>query len=232
MSLAARAPVRAVLLDGMGTLLTLDRPVERLRRELRDRAGLAVSETATRDALAAEIAYYRRHHDEGRDRGSLAGLRRRCAAVLRDALPGGDGVALEDATAALLAALRFRAFRDAVPALRTLRARGIRLVVVSNWDVSLRAALDQAGLGPLLHGAISSAELGVAKPDPALFRHALTLAGVPAADALHVGDTPELDVVGARAAGIEVVLLLRDGGRPPAGVRAIRSLAELATLAP
>jgi putative hydrolase of the HAD superfamily len=228
----AGAPVRAVLLDGMGTLLTLDRPVERLRTELRERAGLEVSARQAREALGAEIAYYRAHHDEGRDRGSLAALRRRCAGVLRDALPGADGVALEDVTAALVAALRFRAFPDAAPALRALRGRGMRLVVVSNWDVSLHAALEQAGLAPLLHGAISSAELGASKPDPAIFRHGLVLAGVPAQNALHVGDTPELDVAGARAAGIEPLLLLRSGEAPPRGVRTLRSLRELAACAP
>jgi putative hydrolase of the HAD superfamily len=226
------APVRAVLLDGMGTLLTLDRPVPRLREELRERVGLEVSAAVARDALGAEIAYYRAHHDEGRDRASVAALRRRCAAVLRAALPGGDGLPLAGVTDALLGALHFRAFPDAAPALRALRARGMRLVVVSNWDVSLRDALAEAGLAQLLHGAISSAELGVAKPDPAIFRHALTLAGVPAANALHVGDTPELDVAGARAAGIEVLLLLRSGAAPPAGMRAIRSLRELVRCAP
>ena len=229
---APGAPVRAVLLDGMGTLLTLDRPVERLRAELRARTGLVVSERAARNALGAEIAYYRAHHDEGRDHAALGALRRRCAAVLRAALPGAEGTSPADVLGALLAALRFRAFPDAAPALRALRARGMRLVVVSNWDVSLHAALEQAGLAPLLHGAISSAELGSAKPDPAIFRHGLVLAGVPAEHALHVGDTPELDVVGARAAGVEPLLILRGGEPAPAGVGVIRSLRELAARAP
>jgi len=229
---APGAPVRAVLLDGMGTLLALDRPVQRLRAELRERAGIEVGPRVAREALGAEIAYYRAHHDEGRDRGTLASLRRRCAAVLRAALPEGGGVPLETVTAVLLAALRFRAFPDAAPALRALRARGMRLVVVSNWDVSLHAALEQAGLAPLLHGAISSAELGASKPDPAIFRHGLVLAGVPAENALHVGDSPELDVAGARAAGIEPLLLLRSPQAPPAGVRVIRSLRELTACAP
>jgi putative hydrolase of the HAD superfamily len=220
---------RAVLLDGLGTLLRLEPPAPALRRQLAGRLGLEVSAAEARRAIEAEIAYYRAHHWQGRDRASLAALRRRCAGVLRDALgPDAAGVPIEEMTGVLLAALRFRAFPDAVPALRALRARGVRLVVVSNWDVSLHDALADTGLARLVHGAISSAELGAAKPDPAIFRHALTLAGVPAEHALHVGDSLELDVFGALAAGIPAALISRRDGVPvPEGVLALRSLREL-----
>ena len=62
--------------------------------------------------------------------------------------------------------------------LRELRRRGIRLVVVSNWDVSLHERLAETGLAPLLDGAVASAELGAAKPDPAIFARGLEIAGV------------------------------------------------------
>jgi putative hydrolase of the HAD superfamily len=224
------SPPRAVLLDALGTLLELEPPAPRLRRELRERCGLRVSLPEARAAVAAEIAYYRAHHDEGHDRAALAALRWRCGQVVRDALPGGRGVATRDVTAALLASLRFHAYPDAAPALRRLRRRGLRLVVVSNWDVSLHDRLAETGLAALLHGAISSAELGTGKPAPAIFRHALTLAGVPAADAVHVGDTPEVDVAGARAAGIAPLLLVRGDGRAPRGVPVARSLREVADM--
>ena len=223
---------RAVLLDGMGTLLRLEPPAPLLRRELRDRLGLVVSGADAERAVAAEIAYYRAHHDEGRDRASLALLRRHCAREVAAAL--GDVAAdapLEEMTRALMASLRFRAFSDAPGALRMLRARGLRLVVVSNWDVSLHDVLGATGLGRLVNGAISSAELGASKPHPAIFRHALTLAGVPASYALHVGDSLDADVAGARAAGIAAALLDReDGRRPPADVPVLRSLRELPAL--
>jgi putative hydrolase of the HAD superfamily len=220
---------RAVLLDGMGTLVRLRPPASALRRELRERFGVEISEADAKRAILAEIAYYRRHHDEGRDRASLAALRRRCAAVLREALGGPVATApLEEVTRALIASLSFAAFPDAVPALRALRARGVRLVVVSNWDVSLHEVLARTGVAPLVHGAISSAELGSAKPHPAIFHHALTLAGVPARHALHVGDSPELDVAGARAAGIPAALLVRRGPPPSNGVPTLRSLREVA----
>jgi putative hydrolase of the HAD superfamily len=223
--------VRAVLLDALGTLLRLESPVPALRRELAAR-GMEVDAETAAAALRAEIAHYRAHHLEGSDRAALDGLRRRCAGVLRDALGEAGGALAPGAVEeALLAALRFVPYPDVPAALDRLRAAGLRLVVVSNWDVSLHDRLAETGIAARVDGAIASAELGVAKPDPAIFRHALTMAGVAASQAVHVGDSPVADVAGARAAGIEPVLI----ARPPAAaatdqVRTIRSLAELPTL--
>ena len=63
------------------------RPHRRLRAELAERLGIAVSERQAAQAIAAEIRYYRAHLDEGRDRASLEELRGRCAEALRAALP-------------------------------------------------------------------------------------------------------------------------------------------------
>jgi putative hydrolase of the HAD superfamily len=147
--------------------------------------------------------------------------------ALREALPlRARDVPLGPLTEALLAALRFRPFPEVPDVLRRARAGGARLVVVSNWDVSLHDVLDETGLAPLLDGVVTSAELGIGKPAAAIFRRGLELAGVRAEDALHVGDELEVDVAGARAAGIAALLLVREGGPPP-GVEAIGSLAEL-----
>jgi putative hydrolase of the HAD superfamily len=127
--------------------------------------------------------------------------------------------------ASLMASLAFRPYPEVRGVLRALRAAGVRLVVVSNWDVSLHDMLDRTGLSALVDGAVSSAELGAAKPDPAIFERALELAGdVPASEALHAGDSLEADVAGALGAGLQAVLVARDGGAPPAGVRAVASL--------
>jgi putative hydrolase of the HAD superfamily len=220
---------RAVLLDALGTLLALEPPAPRLRDALAAR-GARVSLAEADTALRAEIAYYRTHHDEAVDAATLADLRDRCAEVLRAALPAharGAG----DLRAALLASLRFRAYPEVPAALAALRAAGLRLVVVSNWDVSLHEALAQTGVAPLVDGEISSAEARSSKPDGAIFSRALQLAGgVAPGAAVHVGDTVELDVAGARAAGIAPVLVVRDGRRPPAGVPAIAGLDQLPAL--
>jgi putative hydrolase of the HAD superfamily len=225
---------RALLLDALGTLLELEPPIEPLRRELRERFGIEVSAAQAGLALRAEIVFYRAHHDEASDRARLADLRRRAAETLRGALPPEAATATRDLgalTEALLAALRFRPFEEVPEVLRAARERSVRLVVVSNWDVSLHDVLDATGLAPLLDGVVTSAELGSAKPDSAIFARGLELAGVAAADALHVGDSVEQDVAGALAAGIAPLLVARDGAEPdapvPSGVRTIPTLRPL-----
>ena len=220
-----------MLLDALGTLVRLEPPAPRLRAGLQARPGVDVGEAAAAAAIRAEIGYYRAHLHEAADLAGLAGLRARCAEVVRQALdlPVERRGAVLDA---LLAAIRFTPFPDVVPALRELRARRRRLVVVSNWDVSLHEALAGTGLRPLLDGAVASAELGSAKPDPAIFAHALALAGVPATAAVHVGDSLEADVAGARAAGVAGVLVRRDAEPVPAGVPTVRELGELVARAP
>jgi putative hydrolase of the HAD superfamily len=215
---------RAVLLDALGTLVELPPPGPALVEELGAR-GVRVRETEAAWAIGAEIAFYRAHlHHAGTPEG-LALLRERCTEVLRHALPA-HARGVDDLQGVLLGALRFRAYPEVPDVLRAWRAAGLRLVVASNWDISLHEVLERTGLAPLLDGAVSSAEVGAAKPDPALFAAALAIAGAEPAEALHVGDSLDADVAGARAAGIEPVLLVRSGDAP-AGVRTARSLADI-----
>jgi putative hydrolase of the HAD superfamily len=176
-----------------------------------------VSAAASEAAVRAEIGYYLEHHIEGHDERSLADLRDRCAEVVRRSL---DVPGLDHGTArtAMLASLSFRAQPDAAPALRELRARGLRLVVASNWDCSLPEVLAEAGLAALVDGAVSSGTVGAAKPDPRVFEAALAVAGVSPEAAVHVGDSKANDVAGARAAGVRAILLDRRGEEAlPAG---------------
>jgi putative hydrolase of the HAD superfamily len=209
--------VKAILLDALGTLIGFENPAPHLQAELH-RRGHDISREEAERAIRAEIAYYRAHLDEGRDPQSLHDLRVRCAAAMGLDLPA------ETALDALLASLRFYAYPDSAPALRALRERGIRLVVVSNWDWSLHERLSETGLTALLHGALSSAEVGAAKPDGAIFRAALEITGTRPEETWHVGDTPEADVEGARAAGIRPILVAREGAPGAAKTRPAGSL--------
>ena len=220
--------VRAVLLDMLGTLVELRDPVPRLRADLRERTGVDVGEEAAARGFGAEIAYYLEHHMEGRDRESLEDLRDRCAAIMHEAL-GVEGLGRVDVRAAMLASLVFAPFPDVKPALAALRQLGLRLVIASNWDWSLPQWVQATGLDRLVDGTASSAVVGAPKPAPDVFREALRLAGVRAEDAVHVGDSLEGDVHGARAAGVRAVLIRRDG-EPPRDVESIRSLALLPSL--
>ena len=217
---------RAVLLDALGTLVALRRPWPLLVEQLGAR-GVAVTEDEAKAALLAEIGYYRAHHQIAGDRAGLAELRARCTEVLRAALPE-HAREVDDLEDALVASLRFDPYPEVPGVLRALRERGARLVVASNWDVSLHDVLRDTGLDALLDGVVTSAELGAAKPDAALFLRALEVAGgVDPADALHAGDDLVADVEGARGAGITPVYVARAGEPVPDGVRGVRSLGEL-----
>ncbi len=192
-----------------------------LRAALVERTGTDIGEAAAKEAIRAEIAYYRAHLDEGRDAESLLDLRLRCVDAMR--LPYDRELVF----AALMDSLRFHAYADSAPFLREARSRGIRTVVVSNWDFSLHERLRETGLAGLLDGAIASAEIGSAKPDGAIFAAALELAGARPDETWHVGDTPEADVAGARAAGIHPVLIARDGTAPAGSVRSLTELIPL-----
>jgi putative hydrolase of the HAD superfamily len=222
--------IRAVTIDALGTLVHMQPPGPRLREQLRERAGVEVSEEQATAGFAAEIHYYLEHHLEGRDPESLAALRDRCAGVLRTAL-GMEDVDLSLVRESLLASLHFEAFDDAAPALEELRSHGLRVVAASNWDASLPEVLERAGLAPLLDGVVSSAAAGAAKPDPTLFQAALELAGAAPGDALHVGDRLDNDVDGALALGMRAALIVRDGPAPPdPPVPVLTTLAELPSL--
>jgi putative hydrolase of the HAD superfamily len=225
--------VRAVLLDCLGTLVALAPPAPIFAAALRRDHGLALTSAEADWAFASEMAYYRAHHHEGCDPAALGDLRRRCAEVLHASLPPATAhsISLTQLTGLMLDALRFKAHPDALETLPLLRARGIVLVVVSNWDISLAPVLQSLGLQGLLDAVLTSAEVGHPKPAPEIFRAALARVGVSPEQALHVGDSFEEDVAGARAAGVFPVLLRRRGayspGAAPADVPTISSLAGL-----
>lgn len=207
-------------LDALGTLVALEPPVPRLRAALAAR-GVEVAEEDAAAGMRAEIGHYRDHHDRACDRAHLDALRTECAEVLRTAA-GLGAVPLATVRTALLEAIRFTPYPEVPDVLRALRGRGARLVVVSNWDVSLHDVLEETGLRPLLDGVVTSAERGHAKPDPLIFAAALD--GADPRRALHAGDDLRADVEGARAAGLRAVLVARSGAAPPPGVDAVADL--------
>jgi putative hydrolase of the HAD superfamily len=216
-----------VFLDALGTLVELQPPAPRLRALLEAR-GFSVTEEQAARGFAAEIGYYLEHHLEGSDRERLDDLRDRCATELMKAL---DVPGLDHPTAreAMLGSLSFVPYPDVPPGLEALRAAGHRLLVVSNWDCSLPEWLGPAGLLEHVEAVVSSGEVGVAKPDAGIFERALEMAGAEPDEAVHVGDSLDNDVAGARAVGLRAILVRRDGPGPD-GVETVSSLAELPLL--
>jgi putative hydrolase of the HAD superfamily len=121
----------------------------------------------------------------------------------------------------------YRVFPDVREALRDLRAAGFLLGVLSNWEEWLERLLDDLGLREYFALLMVSGVEGKEKPDPEIFRMALSRAGVPAEQAVHVGDSPECDCAPALAAGMQTVLLDRRGFHPVTPYRRMTDLAEL-----
>ena len=96
---------------------------------------------------------------------------------------------------------------DVEPALAALRARGLRLVVVSNANGRLRHLFDRLQLTRWFDHVLDSHEWGVEKPDPRLVELALEQAGADATRTVHVGDLYHVDVIGARRAGLRDAVL-------------------------
>jgi putative hydrolase of the HAD superfamily len=117
---------------------------------------------------------------------------------------------------------------EVAPALRSLREQGLRLVVVSNSNGTLKQKMERLGLAPLVDVLFDSFEEGVEKPDPRFFRIALDRSGSDPASTVHVGDLYSIDVVGARAAGLRAVLFDVAGLYPEADCPRVGSLTELA----
>jgi putative hydrolase of the HAD superfamily len=188
----------AVSVDAMGTLVDLVDPTDAFTRALAKR-GVSATPQDVRDAFRAEVAYYMPRAHEGRDEQSLRGLGRACAGVFLGHLRADIDPA--EFAPEFVAALGFAPLDGAVAALERLRSAGLALACVSNWDATLDAHLERAGVGHLFATVVSSAEAGAPKPDPTPFRLALKRLGVNPERALHIGDDAA-DEEGAAAAGL------------------------------
>jgi putative hydrolase of the HAD superfamily len=122
---------------------------------------------------------------------------------------------------------RWRVYDDVAPALQRLCARGLRVGVISNWDRRLGSLIDSLDVGEVFSTIVSSAEVGLHKPDPRIFELACERLDVEPEAAAHVGDHHYADVIGAEAVGMQAVLLLRHEQRPPSARQWIRTLDEL-----
>jgi putative hydrolase of the HAD superfamily len=116
---------------------------------------------------------------------------------------------------------------DVLPSLRSLTALGLQLVVVSNANGTLDVLAKRLGLTECVSCVLDSYIEKVEKPDPRFFQLALTRSGAQRESTIHVGDLYEIDVVGARAAGITPVLLDVANLYPDADCDRVRSLKEL-----
>ena len=206
---------RAVLFDAAGTLIDVARPLGNTYSGLaRDFGGDLDPDTLTagfRTAFAETppMAFPGRRGAE-LDRAERGWWR----AVVERVTRAAGGVPEFDAYfdrlyAHYASAQAWRVYPEVPDVLAALRECDIALAVVSNFDSRLHPLLKALGLAPFFDAVVCSGEAGAAKPDGAIFAHALAALGVEVSEALHVGDSREADYDGARAAGIEALLVDR-----------------------
>jgi HAD superfamily hydrolase (TIGR01509 family) len=219
--------VRAVLLDLYDTLAWTEWPT--MRAELEDRFGLGEAEllrafTTTREA---------------RSTGAFGSAEGDLAAVLEAAGVHPDPQLVHELSEARVRALAddgVHLWDDSVPILRELRARGLRTAIVSNCDHATRQIVDDLGLEHEADAIVLSFEVGVAKPDPGIYRAALAAVGAGPEEAVFVDDQAWY-CEGAEALGIRSFLIRRDDAEPAEGfgdvvgdrdvLRDLRSLLDL-----
>ena len=127
-----------------------------------------------------------------------------------------------------------RLFGDVLPFMAGLRAREIKVAIVSNCDEQGRGLLDWLGVTPRADALVLSCEVGAAKPSARIFQRALQALGVSAGAALFVDDNPGF-CAAAAALGIRAAQIVR--GEPGAEVRSdgmtvVRSLADVEAMLP
>lgn len=257
-SAASASRVAVVSFDAGGTLLEVSEPVgetyarfaraegfdvtaaameDGFRRATAASPPLAAPDgTADDDLLAFERAWWRRVVDASLDHalGSTVGGAVSASRTQTDAVPEPRAAARErffDAAFAHYArGAAWRLLPGALDVLDTLRDRGLRLIVLSNFDRRLHALLDELGIAARIELALASSEARAAKPARAIFDRARARLGVDAAACLHVGDSLREDVHGAVDAGWGAIWLERSGrspDEPPAGVPRITTLAAI-----
>lgn len=223
-------PIRAVSLDGDGTLWDFDKVMrEALRLSLEElvrSVGTPAARTVTvddlvsiRDGLAPK---------DGPEPLDLEELRRRSFAVLLSRL-GCCDPALTDRLCEVFFAHRFGTvalYEDSLPALETL-SRSHRLILTSNGNSDPR----RVGIGRYFDHILFAGDAGYAKPDPRIFRAMLRVAGCTAGEAVHVGDSLVTDVRGAQDADVRAIWLNREAAANETGIRPDATIGNLRELA-
>jgi putative hydrolase of the HAD superfamily len=191
--------IQAVLFDAGNTLVSLDHEILAAAAGLADPEAVRAGDREVRPVISAKFAA-----GEPIDFGVEYYGGMLLAAGL-------DKRKLPQAIARLHAAERVfplwrRANPEARPAIEALKERGIRVAVVSNSDGRVAPLLAAAALADLFEFILDSHLEGLAKPDPAFFLAAAARLGIAPAACAYVGDIPDIDVTGARAAGMLPIL--------------------------
>ena len=226
--------IKAVFFDLYHTLIHYHPPREEVLSRSLARIGINVRPADLRRSIIVGDEFFYREN-------ARKGLSKRTEGETQDMWQEYEAVVLKDAgiapTPELIASLlgdmqqtpfERVLFSDVLPALEALSKRGFKLGLVSNVDKDIRPLLGKLGVARFLDVVLTSKDAGVTKPEPLIFLAAVSRAGVMPAESLYVGDQYHIDVLGARGAGLQALLLDRGGSFPEVPARdKIKGLDEL-----
>lgn len=209
--------IKAVFFDLYHTLIRYDPPREESLADILRRAGVARNARELRKPLVVgdEYFYAASSHQGFNQRSEAekkevllsyyelvfkeAGINPR-PELIKDVLSGMQNIKYEMVL-----------FDDVLPAFNALKSGGKMLGLISNIDKDITPLLDKLGITGWLNICMTSYEAGVSKPHPEIFHKAVQKAGMDSGDVLYVGDQYQIDVLGARSAGLRALLVDRGG---------------------
>lgn len=214
--------IEVVLFDLGDTLMyfdgdwdqVLDRAIEALRRSL-IHSGLDLGEDFSADFLARINDYYRQRELDNLEPSTLSML----AELLKDiGCPPLDDKALADGLEAMhsITQAHWIPETDALETLERLQQERYRMGLISNAadDPNTQVLVDKVGARRYFEKIVSSAELGIRKPDPRIFEYMLDCLGIAPERAVMVGDMLGADILGAQRSGIFSIWITRRANKP------------------
>lgn len=228
-----RPALRAVFFDVGNTLLYAEPSVSEVCRQVLARAGHVRDLSAIESFMPLADAYYEERYaeddafwtDEEKTSSVWVGMYSLLCRRL----------GIEDEAITIARSVydefgrpdRWALYADVRPTFERLKARGLAVGIISNWDSRLVSLLHGLGLADVLDDIVSSADVGLHKPDPRIFQLACERIGVAPEQAGHVGDHHYADYLGSTAIGMAGVLIDRHGLDADHGIEPIRSLDSL-----
>lgn len=226
--------VKAVFFDMGGTLIRDDPPVPVVFTRVAQRRGHEVRLSDAQDCMPQVDEYYQAEYLRDGDFWCSHDRAVQIWLDMYSLMAKHCGISDEGLPQAVydeyLLAENWSLFPDAASCLKELKARGIALAAVSNWDATLEGLLRKMGVLPYFDEVVASAAVGYRKPSSVIFEIALERLGIRANESVHVGDLPDADGDGATGAGIRPVIIDRKGTHAQCKYDRIATLEDLPAL--
>jgi len=196
------------------------------------RAGISINQASFLTEFGGFIqSYYQKQYEDNIEPTSLAALRN---LLIQKGFPDVQDVVLLEAMEAMYAVTQKNWYQeeDAIETLEILKSRGYRMGIISNTsdDQNVQGIVNQSGLRPYFEYILTSAALGIRKPDMRIFQAALDHFQVPPVAAAMVGDLLQTDMLGANQMGIYSIWITRRARVPGEGELGIQPQAVVTAL--